>query len=87
MLYFPFHDIHVPRVPNKMLTGKSGMGPRGDAILQMDWMTDRIVDELKRLDLYDNTLILCSSENCHMMVDGYADMAEELKGKHDPSSG
>jgi len=29
MLYFPFHDIHVPRVPNDMFAGKSGMSPRG----------------------------------------------------------
>jgi len=87
MLYFPFHDIHVPRVPNEMFAGKSGMGPRGDAILQMDWMTGRIVDELKRLDLYNNTLIIFSSDNGPVMDDGYADMAEELKGSHDPAGG
>lgn len=85
MLYFPFHDIHVPRVPHKMFAGKSGMGARGDAILQMDWMTGRIVDELKKLGLYDNTLIIFSSDNGPVMDDGYADMAEELKGQHDPS--
>jgi len=45
MLYFPFHDIHVPRVPNDMFAGKSGMSPRGGAILQMDWMTVCIVGE------------------------------------------
>lgn len=31
-LYLSTHDIHVPRVPNIMFQGKSGMGPRGDAI-------------------------------------------------------
>jgi arylsulfatase A-like enzyme len=87
MLFFPFHDIHVPRVPNKMFAGKSGMGPRGDAILQMDWMTGRIVDELKKQGLYDNTLIIFSSDNGPVMDDGYADMAEEMRGDHDPSGG
>ncbi|WP_158970461.1 arylsulfatase [Paraglaciecola sp. L3A3] len=87
MLYFPFHDIHVPRVPNKMFAGKSGMGPRGDAILQMDWMTGRIVDELKELGLYDNTLIVFSSDNGPVMDDGYNDQAEELRGEHDPAGG
>ena len=87
MLFFPFHDIHVPRVPNEMFAGKSGMGPRGDAILQMDWMTGRIVDELKTLGLYDNTLILFSSDNGPVMDDGYADQAEELRGEHDPAGG
>ena len=36
-LYFSTHDIHVPRLPNKKFIGKSGMGPRGDVLLQLDW--------------------------------------------------
>ncbi len=87
MLFFPFHDIHVPRVPHKLFAGKSGMGPRGDAILQMDWMTGRIVDELKKQGLYENTLIIFSSDNGPVMDDGYADMAEEMRGDHDPAGG
>ncbi|WP_440875642.1 sulfatase family protein [Thalassotalea sp. PLHSN55] len=87
MLFFPFHDIHVPRVPNEMFAGKSGMGPRGDAILQMDWMTGQIVAELKKQGVYDNTIILFSSDNGPVMDDGYADQAEELKGSHDPAGG
>lgn len=87
MLFFPFHDIHVPRVPNEMFAGKSGMGPRGDAILQMDWMTGRIVDELKKQGLYENTLIIYSSDNGPVMDDGYDDQAEALRGSHDPSGG
>ena len=87
LLYFPFHDIHVPRVPNELFAGKSGMGPRGDAILQMDWMTGRIVDALKQKGLYENTLIIFSSDNGPVMDDGYADQAQELKGNHDPAGG
>ncbi|WP_068544292.1 sulfatase family protein [Thalassotalea crassostreae] len=87
LLFFPFHDIHVPRVPNEMFAGKSGMGPRGDAILQMDWMTGRIVDELKKQGIYDNTLIIYSSDNGPVMDDGYDDQAEEMRGAHDPSGG
>lgn len=87
MLFFPFHDIHVPRSPNKMFAGKSGMGPRGDAILQMDWMTGQIVNELKKQGLYENTLIIFSSDNGPVLDDGYFDQAEELIGDHDPSGG
>ncbi len=36
-LYFATHDIHVPRVPNPRFKGKTGMGPRGDAIAELDW--------------------------------------------------
>lgn len=87
MLFFPFHDIHVPRSPNKMFAGKSGMGPRGDAILQMDWMTGKVVDELKKQGIYDNTLIIFSSDNGPVVDDGYFDQSVELIGDHDPSGG
>ena len=33
-LFFASHDIHVPRMPHERFHGKSGMGFRGDAIVQ-----------------------------------------------------
>jgi hypothetical protein len=42
-LYFAPHDPHVPRVPNARFAGKSGMGPRGEAILQADWAVGEIL--------------------------------------------
>ena len=42
-LYFATHDIHVPRVPHPRFAGKSGLGPRGDAILQFDWSVGEIL--------------------------------------------
>lgn len=87
MLYFAFHDIHVPRVPNEKFRGKTDMGPRGDAIVQMDWITGQIVDELKAQGVYDNTLIIFSSDNGPVLDDGYADEAVARLGEHDPSGG
>ena len=46
-LYFATQDIHVPRVPHSRFVGKSGMGARGDAILQLDWTVGEV---LKTLD-------------------------------------
>lgn len=86
-LYFPFHDIHVPRTPNEMFIDKSTMGPRGDAIVQTDWMTGKIIEELKALDIYDNTLIIFTSDNGPVLDDGYDDKAVERVGDHDPSGG
>jgi arylsulfatase A len=83
-LFFSFHDIHVPRLPNKRFEGKSTMGPRGDAIAQMDWMTGRIVQELKKLNLEKNTLIIFTSDNGPILNDGYEDFAVEKLGKHKP---
>ncbi|WAJ72037.1 arylsulfatase (plasmid) [Catenovulum adriaticum] len=87
MLFFPFNDIHVPRAPHDMFVGKTSMGRRGDAIVQMDWMTGQIVQELKAQGLYENTLIIFSSDNGPVLDDGYADGAVEMIGDHDPAAG
>ena len=50
-LYFATQDAHVPRVPDARFVGKSGMGPRGDCLLQFDWSVGQILDALKRLGL------------------------------------
>ena len=83
-LFFSFHDIHVPRLPNERFQGKSNMGPRGDAIAQMDWMTGAIVNELERLGISNNTLIIFTSDNGPILDDGYEDFAEEKLGNHQP---
>jgi arylsulfatase A len=83
-LYFAFHDIHVPRVPNPRFSGKSTMGPRGDAIAQMDWCTGQLIKKLEELGVADNTLIIFSSDNGPVLNDGYEDHAVELVGDHKP---
>ncbi len=83
-LYFAFQDIHVPRIPNPQFVGKSAMGPRGDAIAQMDWCTGQIVKTLEELGIAENTLIVFSSDNGPVLNDGYADMAVEKRGEHKP---
>lgn len=84
-LFFSFHDIHVPRLPHKKFQGKSSMGPRGDAIVQMDWMTGAIVKQLKKQGVLNNTLIIFTSDNGAVLQDGYFDKAQELVGKHKPN--
>lgn len=84
-LYFSTHDIHVPRLPNGRFTGKSGMGPRGDAILEFDWSVGEILNKIDQLGLSDNTLIIVSSDNGPVVDDGYQDMAFELLGNHKPA--
>ncbi|RMG73916.1 MAG: hypothetical protein D6722_03075 [Bacteroidetes bacterium] len=86
-LYFSFHDIHVPRIVAPQFEGVSEMGPRGDAIAQMDWVTGQLVAELERLGLAENTLLIFSSDNGPVLDDGYGDMAIERLGEHDPAGG
>lgn len=84
-LYFSTHDIHVPRVPNQRFVGKSGMGPRGDAILEFDWSVGEIVKTIENLNLSRNTLIIVTSDNGPVVDDGYKDEAVEKLNGHTPA--
>lgn len=77
-LYFASGDPHVPRDPNARFVGKSGMGPRGDAILQLDWSVGEIVKTIEEQGLTNNTIIIFTSDNGPVLDDGYADGALAL---------
>ena len=86
-VYFATNDVHVPRFPHPRFRGKTGMGHRGDAIAQFDWCVGEIIKTLKELDVFDNTLIILTSDNGPVIDDGYDDRAEELLGGHNPMGG
>lgn len=83
-LYVGTNDVHVPRYPHERFRDKSGMGYRGDAILQFDWTVGMIVEALEKAGILDNTLIVLTSDNGPVVDDGYADKAVELLGDHRP---
>jgi arylsulfatase A-like enzyme len=84
-LFFSLHDIHVPRVPHARFAGKSGLGPRGDVILQADWCVGEILAKLDALQLSEKTLVLLTSDNGPVVDDGYRDDAVEKLGAHKPA--
>lgn len=83
-LYVGTNDVHVPRYPHERFRGKSGMGYRGDAILQFDWTVGKIMETLKKQGIAENTLVILTSDNGPVVDDGYADQAVELLGEHRP---
>lgn len=85
--YFATNDVHVPRFPHERFRGVTGMGLRGDAIAQFDWCVGEVVRALKEQGLYENTIIILTSDNGPVIDDGYADRAEELLNGHDPMGG
>ncbi len=84
-VYLATHDVHVPRVPNARFVGKSGMGARGDAILQLDWTVGEVLKTLDRLKLADNTLLIFTSDNGPVLDDGYQDEAVTKLNGHTPA--
>lgn len=83
-LYFSTHDIHVPRIAHERFVGKSGMGPRGDVLLQLDWTVGQVEEILKKNGLLEKTLIIFTSDNGQVIDDGYKDQAVEKLGSHKP---
>lgn len=84
-LYYSLPGIHVPRAPNARFRGATHMGPRGDDIAEVDWMTGEVMRTLQKWGLENNTLIIFSSDNGPVLNDGYDDQAVELLGDHRPA--
>jgi len=84
-LYYALQQPHVPRTPNKRFVGSSGMGPRGDVIVEADWMIGEFIKTLEKEGILENTLIIFSSDNGPVINDGYYDEAVEKLGSHKPS--
>jgi arylsulfatase A-like enzyme len=84
-LYFATHDPHVPRVPHPRFAGRTGLGPRGDAIAEADWSVGEILSTLDRLKLTSDTLLIFTSDNGPVIDDGYKDDAVAKLGSHMPA--
>src|SRR5690606_30698957 len=84
-LYFSVTEPHVPRMPATMFKGKSGLGFRGDAILQLDWTVGEIIKQLQFSGLDKSTIIIFSSDNGPVLDDGYEDGAVTQQNGHVPT--
>ncbi len=84
-LYYAMQQPHVPRTPHPRFVGTSGMGPRGDVIVEADWCIGEFVKTLEEEGLLENTLIVFTSDNGPVLNDGYYDDAVEKLGNHAPA--
>ena len=46
-LYYALQQPHVPRTPHQRFVGSSGMGPRGDVIVEADWCIGELIKTLE----------------------------------------
>ena len=83
-LYYALQQPHVPRTPHPRFAGSSGLGPRGDVIVEADWCVGELIKTLEEEGLLENTLIVFSSDNGPVVNDGYYDDAVEKLGDHEP---
>lgn len=62
-VYLAHNMPHVPIGASKAFRGKSSRGLYGDTIEELDWSVGRILDELKQLQLEQDTLVIFTSDN------------------------
>ena len=84
-LYYALQQPHVPRTPHPRFAGATDLGPRGDVIVEADWMIGQFLGTLAQEGLLDNTLILLSSDNGPVLNDGYLDDSVKRNGDHTPA--
>jgi arylsulfatase A-like enzyme len=90
-LYFASQNIHVPRVPHPRFRGKTELGFRGDAMVELDWVVGEIMGMLESHGIADNTIVIFSSDNGPVYDDGYQDgttvktSTKEIDHGHDGS--
>jgi arylsulfatase A len=62
-LYYALTAPHTPVLPLPQYEGKSQAGIYGDFVVQVDDVVGRLVDLLRELKLWDNTLLILTSDN------------------------
>ena len=62
-LYMPLTGPHTPWLPINQFQGKSDLGDYGDFIMEIDNIVLQVKKTLKKLNQYDNTIIIFTSDN------------------------
>lgn len=62
-LYMPLTAPHTPILPSEEFRGRSGLSPYGDFVMMVDDAVAQVVARLKEQGLYENTLIVFTTDN------------------------
>lgn len=63
LLYIAWSHMHVPVVHSKEFAGKSGIGPLGDSLMELDTAAGRVLKALADAGAEDNTLVFLTGDN------------------------
>jgi len=64
--FFLFHSaqaVHLPSFAGRAFKGKTGAGPHGDFIFELDYIVGRLAEKLDQLGYGENTLLIFTSDN------------------------
>ncbi|MEM1082702.1 MAG: arylsulfatase [Verrucomicrobiota bacterium] len=84
-LYYCSHSVHIPHCPPEEFDGNKvkGSTPSAhlDMVVELDLQVKRIVDALKANKVFDNTLIVVTSDNGGLLIN------KTIKAGHQSSGG
>ncbi|MFO1062538.1 MAG: arylsulfatase [Pirellulales bacterium] len=86
-LYHSAQAVHLPSFASASYRGKTEAGPHGDFIAELDGIVGELLDELRLLNMEDNTIVIFTSDNgpettsvVHMRRDHDHDGARPWRG-------
>ena len=62
-LLYPMTQLHFPALPHPDIEGTTGAGNLGDSMADVDYNVGLILNELERLGIEENTLVIWCSDN------------------------
>ncbi len=62
-LYMPLTGPHTPWITSHEFQGKSSVGDYGDFILQVDDVVGQVMEHLRKMGEWENTILIFSSDN------------------------
>ena len=66
-LYFPLTAPHKPVLPHPRFRGRSGLGPYGDFVVQMDATLGQVLQAVDAADIAQDTVVIFTSDNGSFM--------------------
>ncbi len=81
-IYLAHNMPHVPVFASDRFKGQSDNGVYGDVLMELDWSTGEIVKTLKETGLYENTIVVFTSDNGPWtMFKEFGGIAKPLRGE------
>ncbi|XP_044533242.1 arylsulfatase A [Gracilinanus agilis] len=62
-LYYASHHTHYPQFGGETFVGRSGRGPFGDALMELDSAVGTLLDTVENLGLSEETLVFFTADN------------------------
>ena len=81
-IYTPFTMPHLPVLPHPDFAGKTGFGNQADMLTELDHNAGMVLDEIDKLGIEDNTIVIWMSENGPEEAPSYFGTAGPWRGHY-----